>query len=186
MRRIALLPVVFISVLFSAGCSSDSRTYTDSENRFSVDFPNTWQIIPGGQTGIAVTFESPMEGLSDSFLENFSITAGAIPPEMTAKDFAEASLAAPQSYIPGFRLIEQKPVTLAGGRPHILSLVSRHEANAYLLSYEGDLAGEKLTWKQFFFVKKGMGYSIIFTLSSSCAKNYGRIVEDVSSSFHID
>ena len=171
MRRVLSLFSLLL-VLAAAGCNRDYREYSDRENRFEVDYPVTWQIRPGEQTGIAVRFESPMEGLSDSFLETFCVTAGDIPGTMNAESFAQATVAAPRSYIPKFRLIEEKPVKLAGG-------------DSFLLSYEGDFAGEKLTWIQYFFVKKGMGYSIVFTLSTPAAKNYAPVIEKVADSFRM-
>ena len=154
------------------GCNRDYRTFTDDTNRFSVDYPKSWTIRPGSQNGIAVTFQSPMEGLSDGFLESFSVTAGEIPATMTAEEFGKAIIDAPKSYIPKFKLLGEG--TIHAGR-----------LDPYFITYEGDLAGEKLVWKQIFFSRNGRGYSIVFTLAASRAESYSKIIDQVVSSFRI-
>ena len=169
-KQIGIVVLVFCISLF--GCNRDYRMYTDSDKRFSVKYPKSWIVKPGGQAGIAVTFESPMEGLSDNFLDNFSITAGSVPSSMTAEDFAHATMEAPKSYIPKFKIMEEKKSIISG-------------AEAFSVVYEGDLAGEKFIWKQVFFVKKGQGYSVIFTLSADKAVQYDAEIKESIASFRI-
>lgn len=172
MGRVVLLLLIACVCVGLSACNREYKTFTDNDGRFSVEYPRTWEIKPGGQTGIAVTFESPMEGLSDDFLENFSVSAGGIPETMTSEEFARVSMEAPRSYIPKFRILEEGRVT---GKHH----------DAYGVTYEGDLAGEKFVWRQVFFAKKGMGCSIIFTLSSKKVNLYGKTMDEVVSSFRL-
>ncbi|MBL4755623.1 MAG: hypothetical protein JKY52_18780 [Flavobacteriales bacterium] len=56
--------------LFS--CSYDWSTYTDSNNRFSLSYHNTWEKQNKGTTTL---FLSPKEGEKDQFRENVNIMA---------------------------------------------------------------------------------------------------------------
>jgi hypothetical protein len=169
--RVLLFSVCAAALLLSA-CSRDYKNFSDDANRFSVDYPRSWQIKPGAQTGVAVTFESPMEGLSDDFLENFSVTAGGIPAAMNEKDFADAVAAAPRAYVPKFRMITE-------GR------IEKLKYPCWRISYEGELADQKLVWEQYFFVKKGMGYSLVFTVSPQRMDACRKIFDQVVGSFRI-
>ena len=160
------------AALLLSACSRDYKNFTDEAKRFSVDYPRTWQIKPGAQIGVAVTFEAPMEGLSDDFLENFSVTAGDIPASMTEKEFAEAVAAAPRAYVPKFRMIGE-------------GKVEKLKYPCWRICYEGELAQQKLVFEQFFFVKKGMGYSLIFTVSPQKKESARKMVSQVVSSFRM-
>ena len=168
-----LLCFAFMCALaFTVSCSRDYRTFKDTEGRFSVDYPRGWELKPGAQTGVIVTFESPAEGLADDFLENFSVTAGDIPPSMTEEDFAKASVEAPKAYIPKFRLISEEKL-------------SKGKYPAYRVVYSGDLAGEELVWEQVFFVRKGLGCTVIFTISAKKVGAYRTLIDDVVQSLRI-
>ena len=171
MKRL-LCCVLLTAPLFIVSCSRDYRTFSDNEGRFSVDYPRTWELKPGSQTGVIVTFESPSEGLSDDFLENFSVTAGGIPSSMTEEAFAKAAVEAPRAYIPKFRLIAEEKRT-------------KGKYLSYKVVYSGDLAGEALVWEQYFFVRREIGYSIIFTISAKKVGAYRTAIDDVVQSFRI-
>lgn len=170
--RYALFFSGLLSLCLVVSCSRDYRGFEDSSGRFTVDYPRTWELKPGSQTGVAVTFESPMEGYADDFPENFSVTAGDIPAGMSEEAFAKAAAEAPKAYIPKFKLLSQERF-------------SKAKYPSYRIVYSGDLAGAELMWEQYFFVRKGMGYSIIFTISAKKMGAYRPSIDHVVESFRI-
>jgi len=171
MRQCFILCCALAAIVL-AGCNRDYRTFSDDTNRFSVDYPKSWNMKPVTQQGVAVTFESPREDLSDSSLPNFSVTAGDIPPALTAEEFAKAMIVAPKSYLPKFKLLEE-------GTIHVGRL------DPYAMTFEYDLAGEILLGRQVFFVRNGYGYSVVFTLPAAKAAAYRKIIDQVVASFRI-
>ena len=170
--RFPLLCAALLSLCFVVSCSRDYREFEDSSGRFTVDYPRTWDIKPGSQTGVAVTFESRMEGYDDDFPENFSVTAGDIPAGLNEESFAKAAAEAPKAYIPKFKLLSQEPFPKA-------------KYPSFRVVYSGELAGVELMWEQYFFVRKGMGYSIIFTISAKKMDAYRPAIDHVVKSFRI-
>ena len=170
--KFSLICAILLPLCFALSCSRDFRGFEDGSGRFTVDYPRTWELKPGSQTGVAVTFESPMEGYDDDFPENFSVTAGDIRADMNEESFAKAAAEIPKAYIPKFKLLSQEPF-------------SKAKYPSYRIVYSGDLAGTELVWEQYFFARKGMGYSIIFTISAKKVDAYRPAIDHVVKSFRI-
>jgi hypothetical protein len=170
-RRIAPFVLIFV-ILLVVDCNKGLSRYTDDKNGFVVSYPGDWQMTEVTQPGIAVIFASPSEGDDDKFLETFSVSAGDIPEGLDAKGFAKLALKAPETYIEGYSVIDEKPLSVGS-------------LKGYLVIYGGKLGGEKLVFKQAFFVKNTQGYSVIFTFAAEKYQLYQKTADQVIDSFSL-
>ena len=93
-----------------------TETYTDSDNAFSITYPNDW--VKGAATIAdisSVLVVSPMESADDQFLENVSVTAEPLLEEMNIDDYLDLALAGVTKDLPSFSELDRKDETLDGG-----------------------------------------------------------------------
>ncbi len=150
-----------------------TETYTDSDNAFSITYPNDW--VKGDATIAdisSVLVVSPMESADDQFLENVSVTAEPLLEEMNIDDYLDLALAGATKDLPGFSELDRKDETLDGG-----------SAKRVVYSYTS--GAQKV--KVIFYVRlQGFrGYVIIATTSESQFDAKAEQLEAVARSFKI-
>lgn len=150
-----------------------TETYTDSDNGFSITYPNDW--VKGDATIAdisSVLVVSPMESADDQFLENVSVTAEPLLEETNIDDYLDLALAGVTKNLPGFSELDRKDETLDGG-----------SAKRVVYSYTS--SGQKV--KAIFYVRlKGFrGYVIVGTTSESQFDAKAELLEEVCRSFKI-
>lgn len=166
------MAIALISLLL-AGCDRDFREYSDADLGFSIEYPVGWQIRRVDQEGIAIKFESPVEDVNDGFQENISVTAGEYVREVTPREFSVLSMMLTRSVMKN--VVIRKEGAYAKGK-----------MKGYFIDYTAlDFEGNERLFRQVFFVRRMMLYSIISTIEEKKAEKYFPVIDRVVDSFRL-
>jgi hypothetical protein len=154
-KIITLASALAAFVVLGAGCSgsvgtvkntSNTKIYNNTENSFSVTYPDSW-TLKEGVAGTVAAFVSPQR-VDDDFADNITVVVK--PTTATVNDYVASAInSAPKSY-DEFKLIKDEPATLGGEEAEMVT---------YTFT-EGDL---KPYTREIFAVKNGTLYDITFT-----------------------
>jgi hypothetical protein len=118
--------IIAIAVAFAAslmGCSGDSGkmpgTYSNTEHRFSIAFPQGWTLLEGdGEIEPYVEATSPWEDDADEFSEHITVDVEPVTPGITVDAYVEETIEAQSVSIPGFTT-KRRGRTMIDGRDAI-------------------------------------------------------------------
>ncbi len=148
-------------------------TYENARVGVKVDYPRNWTIEEDIAPGLAtVAFLSPREGISDTFLENVSITVETLPQPVTLGEYTETAINTLRQDITNFTIIESVSTTL-GDNP------------AYELISTGEVEGVGMKWMQIWTIKGNKAYVFTYSALSYTYSRFQQVVEDMADSFEI-
>jgi serine/threonine protein kinase len=151
-----------VAASFTGGVALDN-TFTDSQNRFTFNYPAAWAEKKPNSTAVAALI-APTEG-TPSFNVVVGATAG------TLQQYYDANvrtIADPSSGFKAYKKVSESDATISG-----------HPAKVQV--YTADINGNGTIFElhQWFFVANGQGYVLTYTVLASKAKDfpgYGPII----------
>jgi hypothetical protein len=162
--------LVFICCLAVPGW----QTYTDTVNKYSIDYPQDWAKapVPNGMAGMA--FLRPKEGPSDLFQENVNVLVQDLSEQpMTQEQFTELTKKQVTDNFGTSANLTVQPATLVG-------------QNAKVAHYNITYQGRTLKIKQYWFVKGKKAYVFTYTASPAQFARYDSTATQVIKSFRFN
>lgn len=161
--------ITSLLLTFFVSCSLSSwKTYTDSVNKFSVQYPNDWTKEIRGNS---VIFLSPFNGSGDRFKENVNIML--------------QDLSKQQTTLEQYTEITKESVIANLGKQAIVSLkdATMQSITAKEFVYNMNMNGNNLRIKQYWFIKNKKAYLFTYTAESSKYNEYEVIADKIIESF---
>ncbi len=156
-------------------------TYHDQDNKFSIQFPRTWQMRRDVEE-VTLMLRSPLESKEDPFRENVTITVAELPEylfqdpafradpvEIIFEAKAEKLLEIFSAYPPS---IERKPVFSGGHRGRSVIFDSTIEGRDFKIFVASWVANQR-------------EYTLVFTAELEKYPRYKDVLEDIVDSFTI-
>jgi len=189
MKRLFLLCITLLLLLMpltSASCRQQSptsstpttpavksKTYTNSEQGFSCQYPAEWDLLPGSQ-GIIVSFAAPMTN-ENGGMTGINITKAGLPgnPQMTFEDYVKQVETHLKNIVGSYEKLDEHSFTTAG-------------VPAVLRTYTFDMEGTAFKASQAYLLKENTVYAISY---GGIKDSYTRYAEDfdlVLNSFNLD
>ena len=143
-------------------------TYTDSENKFSMNYPKEWAQK---KVGNVTAFLSPQEDATDAFQENVNLMLQDLSQQpMDLKQYTELSKKQIIDAYGASAILSSGPTTL-GGQPAIVQV--------YNMTYQG----RALKIKQYWFIKGKTAYLFSYTAEPAKFTKFEETATAVINSF---
>ncbi len=150
-------------------CADSLCLYTNKENGFSLQYPESWQVREGA-FGTIVSILSPLDGTKDQFSENVNVVSEAVSANTNLNDYYKASEANLKKYFTDFKVLKNDGATL-GGYP------------ARTVTYQAAQASLKLRTTQVFTIRDNRVFIITLTNVQDSPNNYFATMSAVVRSF---
>lgn len=146
------------------------QTYSDAGNKFALEYPATWEVHENA-SGAGVIILSPLENQDDRFSENINVMVQDLSPQpMTIEEYTELSTDQIAQVLTDGKVIEAKPVTLAG-----------HDG--YQLIYAGKQGDFSLKWMCRYAIVDNRVYLVTYTAEEDKFDVYLKDMEQIFASF---
>lgn len=146
----------------------DSMMLVLNKQDFSISYPANWQVksdMPKAELLVC----SPFDGPNDTFADNFNLM--------------KQELHSNSIDLMLYDSISKDQIYNTLGKDAILE--SKIEPDRSCVVYKGELDGEKLKWKQFYFVKNETAYILTYTAEEKTFDKYSDIAESIFNSFKL-
>jgi hypothetical protein len=151
-------------------------TYENRGKGFAIRYPQQWKVREGApSSATAVSFVSPLNSASDSFLENANVTIVELKGDVgiTLKAFDEINVAELKKVVTEYQLVQKENVTL-GGLPAVLHVFTGRQGTI------------KLKFRQVYaMATTNKAYTINFVAEESQYADYEEIAKEIAKSFTI-
>ena len=163
--------LLLISLLFSLNTFAQPAWKTLKGKGYSIEHPADWLEDETGQMGTTFLLFSPLESESDIFRENINLV--------------EQDVAAYNLDLNGFvKLSEEQIKTLVKNSTLTESTrVQDRDNEFHKIIYSGDLNDNRLTFEQYYWVKKKKAYILTFTCSEESFNRFKKTGEEILASF---
>lgn len=135
---------------------------------YSLNYSSEWNKGTDKQAEFVVY--SPLSGAEDTFSENFNIL------KQNLKESGFNTMHA-------FDSISEFQIINAFGLKAIIE--SETEGNHHKLIYKGALKGQKLKWKQMYYLKNETAYILTYTAEENQFDKYSDVAESIFNSFKL-
>lgn len=142
--------------------------YLSSDQRFSILFPDHWELIYQNNYSLAAL--SPIEGAHDIFRENVLVGSFRLTSSKTLWDYFMGNLLFLKKKVPGLQLISSELIKVNGEDAVQLIYISKNQDSYYRTM-------------QIFMVKDSRGYIITFMAEEEAFKKYSPVFNQVYESF---
>ena len=185
----AVVLVTLLLVVPMAGCQQEpppsepppslptieGLTYTNSEQGFSVEFPEDWDVMED-YMGMVVAFMGPLV-LEGAYYININVRVEQLPEKMTFEDFVKSGELADKRTIPNYKKIEEYSTTIAGLPANMHTITGTVKLDEKDLLLKDGVAR---------FVKDEVGYVITYDTPEEFHDEYADCFELVISSFKFE
>lgn len=155
----AILSLIFVGGLFAQTDTAKVAAPKDvvlKKAAYSFKYPGGWSLSES--TAKSFTVYAPSDGDGDTFTENINLVIYPIVSYLP-KDYAQYSKTTLPQKIKNIKFLEEKEVKQGG-------------QTGYYMVFKGVQGGNKCQWKQYYFIKNGIGHVITFTALETKYKEY--------------
>ena len=154
MRKSAFLCIATLLALLLAllvGCQAQPKTYTNSEQGFSFEYPADWVFVED-YMGLAVFVAGP-EVLGGDYTVNINVATEQLTEEMTVGDYAKGVELNTKMSVPDLNKVDEYS-TAIGGQP----------ASVFTFTMTFEIYGKEYFLKDLaaVLIKDGVGYIITY------------------------
>jgi len=183
MKTIKLIIILgLITSLAACGQTEENNTQTEildnwkslSENNYSINYPDNWELSKAGQMGTSFILFSPLSSKQDKFKENINLLIQ----DLTGHDldldkYVEISEGQIKTMVTDGELIESKRITTGN--------LSHHK-----VIYTGRQGIFNLKFEQYFWVVGEKAIILTLTCEESQFDNYQLTGEKILNSFNLN
>lgn len=177
MKKLSILFIIFLPIIAngqSGKKTSDSNTEewkTVKEKTFSINYPSTWGLDQSGQMGTSLILFSPLESEQDTFRENVNVIVQDLKGmDIDLDKYTEISEDQVKKLITNSAIVESKRIKNGNSEYH-------------KIIYTGEQGLFKLTFEQYYWVKKDKAYVLTFTSEQDKFEHFKETGEEILNSF---
>lgn len=168
MKTLITTALLILSVLVAQA----QLAKTHDTERFTIQYPESWNIDQSGQMGMTFAVFSEQEGSNDLFKENVNLVEQDLSGyNMNLDQYMDLNLSQLKSMITNYELKSSNRIS---GSPEYHKLI-----------YIGNQGQYNLTFEQYFWVVGTQAYVLTFTSEQNQFDNYKDIGESILNSFQI-
>ena len=182
MKKVKLIGILTVFINLTAGGQTvENNTYTESEdgwkslteNNYSINYPENWELDKSGQMGTSFILFSPLSSEQDQFKENVNLLIQDIKGyNLDLDKYVEISEDQIKTYITDGKIIESKKITT-------------ETLNFQKLVYTGRQGVFNLKFEQYFWVVGDKAFVLTLTCEESQFNNYQETGEMILNSFNL-
>ncbi len=174
MKKLVLLSIVNLMAAIAIAQTDTSKGPAIKDiwlkkKDYTIKYPGDWTLSESSNKSF--TALAPSDGAGDTFTENINVViypiAGYFP-----KDYAQYSKTTLPQKIKNIKFLEEREIKQGG-------------QTGYYMVFKGVQNGNKCQWKQYYFIKNGIGHVITFTAEESKYKEYIKKVASYLASYKI-
>ena len=161
---------ILFAIAFTLTNTLAAQLTTHNSKGYSIKYPNTW-IIETGATNAYTSIIAPSDDAKDKWTENINITVNPIT-QYTPANYAAFSKTYLPKKIKKFIVLQEKAITQNG-------------TTGYYLIFKGVQGKDALQWKQYYFIKNNMLYTITLTMEQAKYDLYNKLTASSLASFTV-
>lgn len=156
--------------------SGDSIVFSNAFHKFSVEFPDTWELEQGFSSeglDFVVVALSPSEGEGDKFIENMNILVEELTEAVPLDQYFDWNLRGLKQELPGFTVKDQSKVEIDG-----VPMVR--------IAYTWTVDDSETSTYQYIFVKENKGFVLTFSSNPEKFEQYRPTFDKIARSFDFE
>lgn len=179
MKKLSILFILLFPIIANAQSDkktgdSDSEDWkTVKEKSFTINYPATWNLDQSGQMGTSLMLFSPVESEQDKFRENVNVIIQDLKGmDIDLDKYTKISEDQVKNLITNSKIVESNRIKNGNSEYH-------------KIIYTGEQGLFKLTFEQYYLIKKDKAYILTFTSEQDKYEDFKETGEEILNSFQL-